>query len=212
MEAEMKAVGDDEIQAIAWRHELFEVRRLISQWCRLRSEIKAGFRIDQLRDLLGRWALEGNVQQTTSDGFLTGIQEIDETSEALSECLVSAMNAVEYLPTMSPSMYGVAVHTAFGFAVRLRNLPGVGDIERSFSLDTFNPRYGLRQSIRTDVTLRNVQGDIIAIYDVKTGDQTISPGRAEELRLKTRAAPGTPIFELNIVRGISKKYMVFRLI
>ncbi|WP_148287971.1 hypothetical protein, partial [Rhodopseudomonas sp. B29] len=150
----MKVIaGNNSTSAV--RQELFEFKELIKTWCQLRSEIKAGFRVDQLRDLLGRWALEGTVQQTTSDGFLTGIQEIDETSEALSECLAGVMNAVEYLPTMSPSMYGIVVHAAFGVAVRALNLPGVGDIERSFSLDTFDPRYGLRDSIRTDVTLRN---------------------------------------------------------
>ncbi|KPF95394.1 hypothetical protein IP86_19190 [Rhodopseudomonas sp. AAP120] len=208
----MKAIVGDESEIFELRREFLEFRALIGQWCRLRSEIKAGFRINQLRDLLGRWALEGSVQQTTSDGFLTGIQEIDETSEALSDCLAGVMNAVEYLPTMSPSNYGVAVHMAFGAAVRALNLPGVGDIERSFSLDNFNPRYGLRDTIRTDVTLRNIQGDIIAIYDVKTGDDPVSPARAEELRLMTRAAPGTPVFELNIVRGISRKCLLCRLI
>jgi hypothetical protein len=105
-------------------------------------------------------------------------------------------------------MYGTAVHFAFGVALRLQGLPGVGDIERSFSLDTFDPYYGLAGSIRTDATLRNIQGEIIAIYDVKTGDARISPARADELRTVTRAAPGTPVFELNIVRGISRKQVI----
>ena len=116
------------------------------------------------------------------------------------------MGGLEYLPEMKPQTYGTLVHTAFGVAVRLANLPGVGDIERSFSLEDSDPHYGLAGSIRTDVTLRNIQGDVIAIYDVKTGDKRISPSRADELRAKTRAAPNTPVFELNIVRGLSRKY------
>ncbi|WP_164605854.1 hypothetical protein [Rhodopseudomonas sp. BR0M22] len=80
--------------------------------------------------------------------------------------------------------------------------------EPSFSLDTVDPYDGLAGTIRTDATLRNVQGDIIAIYDVKTGAQTISRARADELWAKTRAAPDTPVFELNVVRGISRKQIV----
>lgn len=60
-------------------------------------------------------------------------------------------------------------------------------------------------TIRTDATLRNVQDDVIAIYDVKTGNARISSARADQLRAWTRAAPDTPVFELNIVRGISRK-------
>jgi hypothetical protein len=119
--------------------------------------------------------------------------------------MVRVMGAIEYLPTMSPQNYGIVVHQAFALAVRLQNLPGVGDIERTFSLDDSDPRYGLAASIRTDVVLRNVQGDILAIYDVKTGDAPLSRSRANELREKTRAASGTPVFELNILRGISRK-------
>jgi hypothetical protein len=65
-------------------------------------------------------------------------------------------------------------------------------------------------SIRTDVTLRNEQGDIIAIYDLETGNQTMSVSRANELRELTRSAPDTPVLELNVVRGPSKKFVVSR--
>lgn len=130
---------------------------------------------------------------------------------ALSGVLVRAMETVEYLPSMSPAVYGTAVHVAFGAAVRLQGLPGVGDIERSFSLDAADPYYGLAGTIRTDVTLRNIQGDIIAIYDVKTGERTMSRSRANELRTITRAAPDTPVFELNIVRGIRRKQAIGRI-
>ncbi|MFT0878868.1 hypothetical protein VRZ08_20050 [Rhodopseudomonas sp. G2_2311] len=104
-------------------------------------------------------------------------------------------------------------------AHRRHGAPTSGDLlasgpfcERSFSLDTVDPYYGLAGTIRTDATLRNVQGDIIAIYDVKTGAQTISRARADELRAKTRAAPDTPVFELNVVRGISRKQIVLSIL
>jgi hypothetical protein len=151
---------------------------------KLMDAMKANFNQDQPRDERGRWTAEGGIEVTTYDGFLTGIPTIDNTSEALSNILTKVMAGLEYLPEMTPQTYGKLVHTGFGLAVRVANLPGVGDIERSFSLEDSDPRYGLAGSIRTDVTLRNVQGDIIAIYDVKTGDNRISPSRAEELRTK----------------------------
>lgn len=176
----------------------------------LRIGCEGRFNPEQPRDELGRWTSSGGVTVTTSSGFYTGIQSIDETSEALSDILASVMNGLEYLPTMSPSAYGTFIHGVFGAAVRLRGLPGVGDIEQTFSLDNDDPHYGLVDSIRTDVTLRNIQGDIIAIYDVKTGDDPLTRARADEIRLKTRASPNTPVFELNIVRGISRKSIRLR--
>ena len=168
--------------------------------------VKAGFNENQPRDERGRWTAEGGVEVTTYDGFLTGIPTIDNTSEALSNILTKVMAGLEYLPEMTPQKYGIAVHVAFGLAVKSANLPGVGDIERSFSLEDSDPRYGLAGTVRTDVTLRDIQGDVIAIYDVKTGDKPMLRPRADELREKTRAAPGTPVFELNIIRGPSRKY------
>jgi hypothetical protein len=168
--------------------------------------MKANFNPGQRRDERGRWTAEGGVEVTTYDSFLTGIPTIDETSDALSNILTKVMATLEYLPEMTPQKCGIAVHAAFGLAVKLANLPGVGDIERSFSLEDSDPGYGVAGTVRTDVTLRNVQGDIIAIYDVKTGDKQMLRPRADALREKTGAAPGTPVFELNIVRGPSRKY------
>ncbi len=172
----------------------------------LRAAVKAGFRSDQPRDEHGRWTSAGGVQVTTSWGFLTGIPTIDNASEALSDALVRVMEMVDFLPTMSPGTYGTAVHIAFGASVKKLGIPGLGDIERSFSLDDSDPSYGLIGTVRTDVILRNIQGDIIAIYDVKTGNAKMTPARANKLREMTRAAPNTPVFELNIARGPSRKY------
>lgn len=185
--------------------ELTDIKRELIFRRLLRLTIKAGYRDDQDRDERGRWTSEGGVTVETSDGFLTGIPSIDQTSEILSDTLVSVMEGLEYLPSMSASQYGIAVHAAFGVAVSQLDLPGVGDIERSFSLDALDPRYGMADTIRTDLTLRNIQGDIIAIYDVKTGTGEMSASRANELREMTRSSPNTPVFELNIVRGISRK-------
>jgi hypothetical protein len=174
---------------------------------------KAGFREEQRRVPRGnpgggRWTSEGGVQVTTSSGFLTGISTIDDTSQALSNTLVSVMETMDFIPESTPQLYGMAVHSVFAASVRSQGLPGIGywDVERTFSLEDSDPRYGLAGSIRTDVVLRNDQGDVIAIYDVKTGDRPLSRARANELRTKTRAEPNTPVFELNIERGITRKY------
>jgi hypothetical protein len=193
-----QALEDIRYQRIVARAEL-AFRKFI-------RAVKAGFNELQPHDERGRWTAEGGLEVTTYDGFLTGIPTIDDTSEALSNILTKVMATLEYLPEMTPQRYGIAVHAAFGVAVKAANLPGVGDIERSFSLEDSDPRYGLLGTVRTDITLRNIQGDIIAIYDVKTGDEQMWRPRADELREKTRAAPGTPVFELNIIRGPLRKY------
>ena len=190
-------IADLENRIFAWKAD-YAFRRFM-------LALKAGYKPTQPRDSNGRWMLENGVTVTTSSGFYTGIQSIDETSDALSDILAGVVGKLEYLPSMSPQVYGILVHAAFGLEVRFKDLPGVGDIERTFSLDNSDPYYGLAGSIRTDVTLRNIQGDIIAIYDVKTGNAGMSRARADELRLKTNASPDTPVFELNVTRGISRK-------
>ncbi|MBI1202192.1 MAG: hypothetical protein GC182_06740 [Rhodopseudomonas sp.] len=181
---------------------------------------KAGFKEDQPRwpggtpgtpKPGGRWsggAGPGGVTVTTSPGFLTGISTIDNTSKSLSDTLVRVMETLNVIPESSPQLYGIAVHAAFATAVRLQNLHGIGywNVERTFSLKDSDPRYGLAGSIRTDIALQNDQGDVIAIYDVKTGERRLSTTRANKLREMTRADASTPVFELNIVRGVSRKF------
>lgn len=65
--------------------------------------------------------------------------------------------------------------------------------------------YGAKGSIRTDVVLRDDTNNVIAIYDVKTGDATIGAARAAELRAKTGAGPNVPIIELQAIHGVTRK-------
>jgi hypothetical protein len=134
---------------------------------------------------------------------LTGISTIDEKTKQLATILATV---VDSLPAGSGRLYGIAVHTAFASAVRAQQIPGIGffDVETSFSLtDSF--RYGSKDSVRTDVVLRSEVGDIVAIYDVKTGEATIKQPRAAELREKTKVGPEVPIIELNVRRGVMLK-------
>jgi hypothetical protein len=90
--------------------------------------------------------------------------------------------------------------------VRVAGFPGIGffDVETTFSLEV-DAYYGAKGSIRTDVVVRNDAGEIIAIYDVKTGATGLSDSRVRELRAKTRTGPTVPIIELNLVRGVLLK-------
>ena len=98
-------------------------------------------------------------------------------------------------------MYGIRVHTEFAAAVRERNLPGIGraGVEQSYDAEGL-ARYGLDGSIRTDVVLRNDAEKIIAIYDVKTGNATMSPAREARIRAFTRVGREVPVIILRAVR------------
>jgi len=123
------------------------------------------------------------------------------------------METMDFIPEWTPQVYGTAVHVAFGTAVRLQGLRGIGftDVEHSF-IDGEDARPGTLGSIRTDVLLRNDIGDIIAIYDVKTGQAGLSPGRVREIRRHTGVLSNVPIIELHILRNASIKASSLRVL
>jgi hypothetical protein len=136
---------------------------------------------------------------------LTGIETIDDTTKKLTATLAMVVDKTDYLSWMTPRQYGIAVHAAFASAVRVGDFPGIGfwDVETTFG--GTGARYGSADSIRTDVVLRNVAGDIIAIYDVKTLGAELRPSRVRELRQKTGVGPDVPIIELQTSRGVRGK-------
>jgi hypothetical protein len=97
---------------------------------------------------------------------------------------------------------------AFATAVRIANFRGIRffDVETTFGAD--GARYGSRDSIRTDVVLRNDAGDIIAICDAKTLGATLKASRVRELRQKTGTGPEVPIIEMHVTRGVRGKMAV----
>lgn len=173
---------------------------------------KAGFNPDQLRDDDGKWtAMGAGVTEFSAvrrkaivdySEAMTGISTIDEITASLSKTLARTMETVDFIPEWTSSVYGTAIHLAFGTAVRLEGLRGIGfwDVEQSF-IDREEADYGQKGSIRTDVLLRNDIGDIIAIYDVKTGYSGLSAARVREIRDQTGVQQNVPIIELNAVRG-----------
>jgi hypothetical protein len=116
------------------------------------------------------------------------------------------MDSLELVPEMAPNVYGTLVHTRFATEVRARRLPGIGyfDVETTFGLED-DAHYGSKLSIRTDVVLRNDVGDIVAIYDVKTGGAKLTPARIRKIRERAGAADNVPIIEMHVLRGVTRK-------
>ena len=137
---------------------------------------------------------------------LTGFSDIDDTTRQLSELLGATMEEAEFIPESTPQIYGTAVHVAFAMRVKTAGIPGIGyrDVEQSF-LDGEITSHGRQLSIRTDVILRNVTGEVLAIYDVKTGNARLSAARVRELRTKTDVGSNVPVIELHVSRGASIK-------
>ena len=76
------------------------------------------------------------------------------------------------------------------------NIPGIREegVEHSFSLGAA-ARYGLADSVRTDVVLRDREGIPIAVYDLKTGNAKLTPSRVREIR-DAVGWPNIPVIEL----------------
>ncbi|NVN87527.1 MAG: hypothetical protein HXX15_15730 [Rhodopseudomonas sp.] len=219
----MLSLLEERKELLRCKHEIEYLKVTLKYVKFLRAAIKAGFNPDQPRDDIGRWTNEGATQAVGPEGntdfsasrriaavdysdAMTGISTIDETTIALSATLGRTMETMDFIPEWTPQVYGTAVHVAFGTAVRFEGLRGIGfgDVEHSF-VDGRDADYGESGSIRTDVVLRNEVGDIIAIYDVKTGRGGLSPARVNQIREQTRVQPSVPIVELHILRGARLK-------
>ena len=141
---------------------------------------------------------------------ITNDRRIDESTVKLTTTLGHAMDIVEPTPGLSPQAYGRMVHEKFADMVRVLGLPGIArdDVETTFG----GAYYGAKGSIRTDVVLRDDAGNVIAIYDVKTGDATIGATRAAELRTKVGVDNRVPILELQAIHGVDRKNLTPRLV
>lgn len=185
---------------------------------------KAGFNPDQPRIPAGssgggQWTKDG--RETTHNDLpgprtqiaqndinidtsaLTGISKIDDTTKQLANTLARIKDVVDHASDLAPQVYGIRVHTAFATAVKNSGLPGIApaDVETTFGGDY----RGAKGSVRTDVVLRNDAGDVITIYDVKTGEKGIEPARAAYLRFKVGVGNDVPIIQMSFKDGITRK-------
>ena len=138
---------------------------------------------------------------------LTGFSDIDETTRRLSEILGTVMETVDFIPEWTPQVYGTMIHGVFAVQVRGAGIPGIGffDVEQTFLGDGVMAPYGQIGSVRTDVIYRGSNGDVRVIYDVKTGNAEISPGRAQHLRAKLGVGVEVPVIQLQVNRGAAVK-------
>lgn len=71
--------------------------------------------------------------------------------------------------------------------------------------------YGIANSIRTDVVLRDGPdglGEIKAVWDVKTGSATLGQTRLDQIREQLKIGREVPVIELNAMRGVMLKARV----
>lgn len=166
-------------------------------------EWKAGYRDDQPRGPDGKWIIGGG-NYIVSKRHTTGDKRVD----SITEKIVTVLDTV--LSNIGPgrgSLYGTHVHTETANILREMNIPGIGreGIEQSFSFGDL-VRYGFNGSVRTDAILRNEQsGEILAVWDIKTGNERLYPSRVAEIRRNLNISDDIPVIEVNVNLGINVK-------
>jgi hypothetical protein len=168
-----------------------------------RDVLNPGVMSDVTSDPIIPGARYAQTQIEIKPNTLIGNPKIDRTTVKLTTTLGHAMDVIEYVPGTTPQEYGQLVHERFADTVRVLGLPGIAyeDVETTFG----GSYYGVKGSVRTDVVLRDEANKVIAIYDVKTGNATIGAARAAQLRAKVGVDASVPIFELQILRGVTRK-------
>lgn len=118
-----------------------------------------------------------------------------------------AMDEVGSRPDLTARQYGTLVHTKCADEIRELKLPGIdpNDVERTFGVDG-DDTYGAKYSIRADVILRDDDGNIIGIFDFKTGEG-LSEVRVIRLRYMTNSDRTVPVIELSRSRGALSKQL-----
>jgi hypothetical protein len=141
--------------------------------------------------------LPGNEYAAYKRFDLTLNDFIDLTSLKLSILFEVVIDENPPSSGMTPQQYGTFVHLEFADAVRAAQLPSISYVDVETTFPEGQP-YASPDSIRTDVVLRNTEGNIIAIYDIKTGASGLTAARASELRAKTGASAITPVVEIRM--------------
>jgi len=151
------------------------------------AALDTGTRTDASTSVPGVQYAAGRPQVVINPSALTGIQQVDDTTKKLGEILADTIDELGVI-LKSPQYYGILVHDFFAVNVLLAGIQGIGplDVEASFQLP---PGYdSAKNSVKPDVVLRNYVGDIIAIYDVKTGDEGVDPRGKENFVLRRVSA------------------------
>jgi hypothetical protein len=101
--------------------------------------------------------------------------------ETTADLTAAAGRAAETVGEGSGAVYGTKVHTAFKAEVDAMG-NGTLEAEQSFRPGEGVVRYGARGSVRADVVQRDAQGNVAAVYDLKTGRAMLTPARVQQIR------------------------------
>lgn len=147
------------------------------------------------------WSAYLQRAQYVDPSAITGNPQVDRTTKLLVDVLAQSAKTMGQAvpPGMRATVFGIHVHYDFGTRVKALDLPGIGQdgVEQSWSLEAL-ARYGLADSIRTDIYLRDRFGTPIAIYDLKTGNGQLTPRRIKELQ-NAVGAGDIPVIELRLI-------------
>jgi hypothetical protein len=148
-------------------------------------------------------ALRPGAKFAQINNAVTGKPVIDRTTDMLLSVLQESVRA---MGVGAGARFGTAVHVDFANRVKKLDLPGIGQdgVEQSFRLDWKDlVYYGLVNTIRTDVTLRDPKDPRqrpIAVYDLKTGYAVLTPRRVKEI-YDNVDSPGLLVIELQYRTG-----------
>jgi hypothetical protein len=110
---------------------------------------------------------------------LEDVFESTVTDDTVSQLTAAAGRAADAVGEGEGHAYGSAVHSAFQ-----EEVDALGDsslkTEQSF-LNGKPVTYGTKDSVRPDVTEFDGQGNIKAVYDLKTGGATMSAARMQQI-------------------------------
>lgn len=148
------------------------------------------------------WSAYLQHAQYVDSSAITGDPQIDRNTKLLVDVLAESAKTMGQAvpPEMRANVFGIHVHHDFATRVKALDLPGIGPdgVEQSWSLGALMD-YGVADSIRTDIYLRNRLGQPIAIYDLKTGNARLTAKRRKELRDAVGGGDDIPVIELRFV-------------
>lgn len=100
-----------------------------------------------------------------------------------------AEEVVTYMPNVSQQRYGTDVHKRLADEINGLDDPAYKAEKSILKSSGADVRYGTKGSVRIDV-LEDVNRDTVCIYDIKTGERTLSLPRSVELARETFNAFG----------------------
>ena len=122
-------------------------------------------------------------------GVITGFRLAGAGGSAVLRVTAAASRAGQAVGPGSGSIYGTAVHTAFGAEVKAL---GAGFQSEVSYLNGAVVRYGTAGSVRLDA-VAGTAGAPTAIFDLKTGAAVLSPARIQQILSHVPSGSSVPI-------------------